>query len=98
MCIRDSVYDESSLAPDNVVASMAWQIGETYRRMVNDIAADNFQPFYDVLMSDGGFEVQMNPDYSAGTVSPEAMELFEARLQEVVDGTFEVPFIATADG
>ena len=92
------VYDESSLAPDNVVASMAWQIGETYRQMVNDIAGDNFQPFYDVLMSDGGFEVQMNPDYSAGTVSPEAMELFDTRLQEVIDGTFEVPFIASADG
>ena len=92
------VYDESSLAPDNVVASMAWQIGETYRQMVNDIAADNYQPFYDVLMSDGGFEVQINPDYSAGTISPEAMDLFETRLQEVIDGTFEVPFIASADG
>ena len=92
------VYDESSLAPDNVVASMAWQIGETYRQMVLDIAADNYQPFYDVLMSAGGFEVQMNPDYSAGSVSAEAMELFETRLQEVIDGTFEVPFIASADG
>lgn len=92
------VYDESELAPDNVVASMAWQIGETYRRMVADIAAGTFQPTYDVLMGDGGFEVQMNPDYSAGTVSPEAMELFETRLQEVVDGTFEVPFIGSAEG
>ncbi len=92
------VYDESSLAPENVVASMAWQIGETYRQMVNDIAADNFQLFYDVLMSDGGFEVQMNPDYSAGTVSAEAMELFDTRLQEVIDGTFEVPFIGSAEG
>lgn len=92
------VYDESSLAPENVLASMAWQIGETYRQMVNDIAADNFQLFYDVLMSAGGFEVQMNPDYSAGTVSAEAMELFETRLQEVIDGTFEVPFIGSAEG
>ncbi len=92
------VYDESSLAPDNVVASMSWQIGETYRQMVSDIAADAYQPFYDVLMSDGGFEVQMNPDYSAGTVSAEAMDLYETRLQEVIDGTFEVPFIGSADG
>ena len=91
------VYDESSLAPDNVVASMAWQIGETYRQMVNDIAADNFQPFYDVLMSDGGFEVQLNPDYNAGSISAEAMDLFETRLQEVIDGTFEVPFIGSAE-
>lgn len=92
------VYDESELAPENVVASMSWQIGETYRRMVADIAAGTFQPTYDVLMGDGGFEVQMNPDYSAGTISPEAMELFETRLQEVVDGTFEVPFIGSAEG
>lgn len=92
------VYDESSLAPDNVVASMAWQIGETYRAMVNDIAADSFQPTYDVPMADGGFEVQLNPDYSAGAISPEATELFRQRLQEVLDGTFEVPFIGSADG
>ena len=92
------VYDESSLAPQNVVASMSWQIGETYRQMVADIVADNFQPTYDVLMSDGGFEVQINPDYSAGAVSPEAMDIFEARLAEVSDGSFEVPFIASADG
>ncbi len=35
---------------------------------------------------------------TAGTVSAEAIELFETRLQEVIDGTFEVPFIASADG
>ena len=85
------VYDESALAPDNVVASMAWQIGETYRQMVEDIQAGNFQPTYDLLMSDGGFEVQVNPDYSAASVSAEAMDLFETRQQEVIDGTFQVP-------
>ena len=92
------VYDESALAPDNLVASMAWQIGETYRQMVEDIQAGNFQPTYDLLMSDGGFEVQVNPDYSAASVSAEAMDLFETRQQEVVDGTFQVPFIAAAEG
>ena len=92
------VYDESALAPDNVVASMAWQIGETYRQMVEDIQAGNFQPTYDLLMSDGGFEVQVNPDYSAASISAEAMDLFETRQQEVIDGTFQVPFIAAAEG
>ena len=92
------VYDESALAPDNVVASMAWQIGETYRQMVEDIKAGNFQPTYDLLMSDGGFEVQVNPDYSAASISAEAMDLFETRQQEVIDGTFQVPFIAAAEG
>ena len=90
------VYDESALAPENVLASMAWQIGVTYRIIVEDIAADNFQPLYEVLMSGGGFEVQINPDYTAGTVSDEAQALFDARLQEILDGTYEVPFIGAA--
>ena len=90
------VYDESSLAPENVLASMVWQIDETYRAMVNDIAAGDFQPTYDVRMKDGGFEVQINPGYAAAEVSPQAMELFETRKQEILDGTFEVPFIGSA--
>ncbi len=90
------VYDESSLAPENVVASMAWQIGETYRQMVEDIAADNFQTWYDLPMSHGGFEVQMNPDYAAAEISPDALALFETRLAEIEAGTFQVPFIAEA--
>ena len=52
---------------------------------------------YDVAMSDGGFEVQINPDYSAASISAGAMELFETRLQEVIDGTFEVPLIGSAE-
>ncbi len=91
------VFDESALAPENVVASMAWQIDETYRRIVSDISIGNFQPTYNVPMSAGGFEVQMNPGYNAGTIPPEAMELFETRKQEVIDGTFEVPFIGSIE-
>ena len=49
-------------------------------------------------MGDGGFEVQVNPDYSAASISAEAMDLFETRKQEVIDGTFQVPFIAAAEG
>jgi basic membrane protein A and related proteins len=91
------VYDASELAPDNVVASMAWQIGVTYRAIVEDIAADDFQAIYDIPMSEGGFEVQLNPDYSVAEISPEALELFETRLAEITSGEFEVPFVAAAE-
>lgn len=90
------VYDESEISPDSVVASMAWQIGKTYKKMVDDIAAGTFQEFYDTPMSEGGFEVQFNPDYSAGSIPAEALALFEERLAEVEAGTFEVPFIGAA--
>ena len=49
-------------------------------------------------MSDGGFEGQANPDYSAASISAEAMDLFATRQQAVIDGTFQVPFIAAAEG
>ncbi len=91
------VYDESAIAPANVVASMAWQIGRTYRLMVEDIANGTFEPFYDVPMAEGGFEVQMNPDFSAAEISADALSLFETRLAEVQDGTFLVPFIGSAE-
>ena len=91
------VYDESELAPENVVASMAWQIGETYRSIVNDIAGDNFQPLYEVLMGGGGFEVQINDAYAAAEISQEALDTYEERLAEIVAGDFVVPFIGTAE-
>ncbi len=88
------VYDESALAPENVVGSMAWQIGITYRQMVADIAAANYQEFYNVPMAEGGFEVQINDMYNAAEISADALALFETRLAEIWAGTFEVPFIA----
>jgi len=51
------VYDEAELAPDHVVGSLAWQLTETYRPMVEDVRDGTFQPIYDIPMSEGGFEV-----------------------------------------
>lgn len=90
------VYDESAIAPNNVVGSMAWQIGETYRQMVDGVASGTFAPVYDVPMSAGGFEVQLNDAYNAAEISAEALALFETRLAEIQAGTFEVPFIGEA--
>lgn len=93
------VYDESELAPENVVGSLAWQIGITYRAIVADVAAGNpVQPYYEIYMKDGGFQLQLNDSYTAGTVSEEAQALFDQRLAEITNGTFEVPFIGTAEG
>jgi basic membrane protein A len=89
--------DESSLAPDNVVASLFWLSAPTFQQMIDDVAAGTFVgKFYQVPVADGGFELRMNPAFSAATISPEALALLEQRTEEIAAGSFEVPFIGTA--
>lgn len=89
--------DESDLAPDNVVASLYWLSAPTFQQMIDDVAAGTFVgKFYQVPVADGGFELRMNPTFTAATISPEALALLEQRTQEIEAGSFEVPFIGTA--
>jgi basic membrane protein A len=93
------VGDESSLAPENVLASMVWKLSETWRQMVKDVRNGTFQPgkFYKVGMAQGGFEVKLNPQYGR-EIPEEVMSLYEQRLEEITSGSFEVPFIPTVEG
>lgn len=89
------VGDMTSLAPESVLASMTWNTKELLRPMIEDINADSFAPakFYSVGVADEGLVVVINPDLE-GNISKAAMDLYEQRLKEIKDGTFEVPFIA----
>lgn len=88
------VGDMSELAPDNVLASMVWDTAALLRPMIADINAGTFTPAkeYRVGVADLGLLVEIN-DTLADRVSEEAMTLFDTRLQEIIDGSFEVPFI-----
>ena len=88
------VGDMSVLAPDTVLASMVWDTSELLRPMIEDINAGAFVPAkeYRVGVADGGLIVEINADL-ADRVSAEATALYETRLQEIIDGSFEVPFI-----
>ena len=73
---------------------MVWNTKELMRPMIEDFKAGTFAPakFYSVGVADDGLLVDINPNL-ADDISAEAMALYEQRLQEIKDGTFEVPFI-----
>lgn len=88
------VGDMSVLAPENVLASMVWDTAALLRPMIADVTGGSFTPAkeYRVGVADFGLLVEINPAL-ADRVSADAMTLFETRLQEIIDGSFEVPFI-----
>lgn len=89
------VGDMSSLDPNTVLASMVWNTKELMRPMIEDFKAGTFTPakYYAVGVADEGLLVEINPNLK-DNISADAIALFEQRLQEIKDGTFEVPFIA----
>ncbi len=91
------VWNESELAPANVLGSMAWQLDVTFAQVVADLKAGSVQPYYEIYMKDGGFELLLHDSYSAAEVSEEARALYEEKLAAIRDGSFSVPFKPTAD-
>ena len=90
------VYDESALAPGNVVASMWSKFGVNIRTMIAGIQNGTWEEYLTTPMSGGAFELLMHSDFDAAEISAEAMALYETRLAGIMDGTFEVPFIGAA--
>ncbi len=91
------VGDMSSLAPDNILASMVWQTEALLRQMVTDIQDGTFAEggtadYYQVGVADDGLIVAIN-DGLSDRISEEAMTLYEERLAEIKAGEFTVPFI-----
>ena len=88
------VGDMSSLAPDTVLASMVWDTAELLRPMIGDVQAGTFSPakYYSVGVAEDGLLVIINPEL-ADRISDEVMALLETRTAEIMDGSFEVPYI-----
>jgi len=90
------VYDQSELAPANVVGSLHWKLDITFGQIVAAIKAGAVPAYIEIPMKDGGFELQLNPGYTAGKVSAAAQALYDTKLAEIKAGTFTVPFVGAA--
>ena len=88
------VVDQSSLAPENIFASMVWNLSETFRLMVADIEAGTFAPakFYSVGLADNGLYLALNDEF-AQEIPADAMAKYEEVLAQVQAGQFEIPFV-----
>lgn len=79
---------------DSVLSSFVWNLDMVFGQAVADVAAgSNEAQYYGVGLADGGLAVVID---SSEEISPEALELYETRLAEIQDGTFEVPFVPEA--
>jgi len=79
---------------DSVLSSFVWNLDMVFGQAVADVAAGSSEAqYYGVGLADGGLEVVID---ESEEIAPEALELFETRLAEIQDGTFEVPFVPEA--
>jgi basic membrane protein A and related proteins len=90
------VGDMSSRS-DAVLSSVVWNLEAVFELMVDDVA-DNASgepaeaQYYEVSLADGGMSVAINPARE-GDVPAEAMDLYESKLADIQDGSFEVPLV-----
>jgi simple sugar transport system substrate-binding protein len=92
------VVDQSSLAPEQTIGSMIWDLSVTYGAMVEDIEGGTFMPgkYYQDGVTDGALRIDLNPAY-AGEISAEAMAKYEEVLAAMQDGSFEAPYVPFAE-
>jgi basic membrane lipoprotein Med (substrate-binding protein (PBP1-ABC) superfamily) len=87
------VGDMSSLAPENVFASVVWDLHTLWGQMVADVQNDTFQPgkFYEVSVKDNGLHVAINPQFHE-EIPADIMTKFNETLADIKSGAFTVPF------
>jgi basic membrane lipoprotein Med (substrate-binding protein (PBP1-ABC) superfamily) len=85
------VGDMSEVGP-SVLASFTWNLREIFQLVVDDVVAGKTEArYYEVRLKDGGMDVVISPNW-VDKISPDAMALYEQRLEEIQAGTFEVPY------
>jgi len=88
------VGDMSSLAPENVFASVVWDLHTLWGQMVADVQNNSFQPgkFYQVSVKDNGLHVEINPQYG-DPIPEDVRSKFDQTLEAIRSGSFTVPFV-----
>lgn len=86
--------DESSQAPNNIVASMVWNMDVIFRQMVDDINNGTFQPgkFYKLGVKEGALTIAINKSYPTA-IPADVMSKFDEKLNAIKSGSFEVPYV-----
>lgn len=87
------IGDQSSLAPDNIVGSLVYNLYPYFKAMVADVKAGKFRPgkAYKLDYSKGAFTMALNPKLEA-KVPAETMEQMKAVEAKMKDGSFTVPY------
>ncbi|MFK8023500.1 MAG: BMP family protein [Ilumatobacter sp.] len=94
--VSSGYVGDMSEVGDSVLSSFEWNLDLVFGQAVADVAAgSNEAQYYGVSLADGGLDVVIDPA-DADSISAEAMELFESRLDEIKDGSFEVPYVPQA--
>jgi basic membrane protein A len=89
------VGDMSSLAPQNVFASVVWDLHTLWGQMVADVQNNSFQPgkFYQVSVKDNGLHVAINPQFHQ-PIPADVKSKFDQTLEAIKSGAFTVPFVS----
>jgi basic membrane protein A len=89
------VGDNSSLAPNNFVGALVWNLYPTFKAMVDDVKAGSFQPGkkYPSGIKEGTMELKLNPQYSVTSIPAETTGAVQKALADIKSGALEVPFI-----
>jgi simple sugar transport system substrate-binding protein/basic membrane protein A len=88
------VGDMSSIAPNNVLLNMVWDLYPLLSTMVDEIEADTFQPgkWYTLGVAEGSLRVEINSAL-ADEVPASAREQADEVIDQIEAGTFEVPYV-----
>jgi len=88
------VMDQSSLAPNNVLASVVWNLEEVIKAMVNDVKSGTALPakYYELGYQQGGTKIVFNSSYPV-KIPAETLAIYEDYSAKMKDGSFTVPFI-----
>ena len=94
------VSDTSSQAPKNIAGTVIYDPYPYFKKMAEDTQAGKFQPakLYSFGMPEGGVKLELNPSYSVAEIPASVKAEVEKVEQQITDGSFKVPYVATGKG
>lgn len=88
------VGDMTENGPEVVMSNIVWNIQPIFEDMLTKTADGTFDgPWYQFGITEGAFEVRINPAL-ADQIPPEALEALEAAKAQIISGELAVPYIA----
>jgi basic membrane lipoprotein Med (substrate-binding protein (PBP1-ABC) superfamily) len=88
------MVDQHELAPDNVVASLVWNMRPTVEALVEQVSGGSYEAQnlaqYSFMMNGGSDLTEINTDVIV-EIPEDLVTAVEERKQEILDGAFETP-------
>jgi basic membrane protein A and related proteins len=93
------VSDTSSQAPKNTAGTILYDPYPYFKAMAAAAKGGTFTPakLYSYGLQQGGVKLQLNPQYAAAKIPPAVMSKMQKVQQEIMNGTFKVPYVATGN-